>query len=283
MMTGNRIMLLDTSELADKDLFAGFYKKMSTERKNKIDALKVESAKRLSLGAGILLEKALAEAGIVVAGAASGAEAPYRIAFGPQGKPYIEGSQDFFFNLSHSGSMVAIAVSDREVGVDIQKLRHFDERLSNYVFNIEDREFAKELLARYDIASVQDRDGASDMASVQDRDGASNMDYIYTRMWAMKESVMKHNGKGLAMEPQKIVLRLDDGAAARGNGVSEAKNSSGGQFFSKIRVSHPGYDCEKLFIHDYSCSGVDGSFYGIAVCSEYEEFCPPDFCSLNLG
>ena len=99
----------------------------------------------------------------------------------------------------------------------------------------------------------------------------------------MKESVMKYNGKGLAMEPQKIALRLEAGASDSGGANSVT-------FEAKIRVSHPGYDCSKLFIHDYSrcisadnAEGADSSFYGIAVCSEYEVYGQCEFCALSTG
>ena len=36
------------------------------------------------------------------------------------GKPYLEGNP-LYFNLSHSGGMIALAVSDHEVGVDLQQ------------------------------------------------------------------------------------------------------------------------------------------------------------------
>ncbi len=253
MTRAGRIMLLDTGVLADQDLFARYYDQMSQERKNKIDAIKADSGKRLSLGAGILLKWAMKLAG-------EGSQ----LKFGPQGKPYIAGRSDFFFNLSHSGSLVAIAVSDREVGVDIQKMRHFDDRLVNYVFNIEDRKFVKEMMDDGDV------------------------DRIYTRMWAIKESVMKYNGKGIAMEPQKIALRVEDGSASCGSGSASGNDSlnvaangngssnvasGGGQSGTRIRISHPDYDCSNLFISEYSCrDSADVTFYGLAVCSEYEDF-----------
>lgn len=40
--------------------------------------------------------------------------------YGEKGKPYLR-EYPLFFNLSHSGEYVACAVSDREIGVDIQK------------------------------------------------------------------------------------------------------------------------------------------------------------------
>lgn len=38
------------------------------------------------------------------------------------GKPYLE-SKDIYFNISHSYDMVIVAVADKEIGVDIEKIR----------------------------------------------------------------------------------------------------------------------------------------------------------------
>ncbi len=43
------------------------------------------------------------------------------------GKPFFENLPDFHFNISHSGELLAIAISNAPVGVDIQKERPFNE------------------------------------------------------------------------------------------------------------------------------------------------------------
>lgn len=42
------------------------------------------------------------------------------LCFGEHGKPYLKG-HPVRFNLSHSGDLLAVAVSDQEVGLDVQK------------------------------------------------------------------------------------------------------------------------------------------------------------------
>lgn len=37
------------------------------------------------------------------------------------GKPYIDGYKEWQFNISHTSGMIAIAVSDKPVGIDIEK------------------------------------------------------------------------------------------------------------------------------------------------------------------
>ena len=95
--------------------------------------------------------------------------------------------------------------------------------LVNYVFGEGDKSLAKELM-----------------------DGENDADKVYTRLWTVKESIMKHSGKGIAMEPKSISLRLED---------------------SKIKASSAVYDCEALNLLPYEIEN-----YQITVCSEYEEF-----------
>lgn len=54
---------------------------------------------------------------------------------------------EFEFSLSHSGSVVAVAVSNRPVGVDVEKadLSRFDERLNRRIMTEAESEFVKTL------------------------------------------------------------------------------------------------------------------------------------------
>lgn len=42
---------------------------------------------------------------------------------GPHGKPFFKNLPNFHFNISHSGELKVIAVSDSNIGIDIEKLR----------------------------------------------------------------------------------------------------------------------------------------------------------------
>ncbi len=46
------------------------------------------------------------------------------------GKPFFENLTDFHFNISHSGELKVLAVSDCPVGIDIEKLRTPDFRVA---------------------------------------------------------------------------------------------------------------------------------------------------------
>lgn len=85
--------------------------------------------------------------------------------YGEYGKPYLA-SGDLFFNLSHCDDMVVCAVFDKEVGVDIQR--------------IEFREHA--------IRKACQPDEAATIKTPED----------FTKMWALKESFAKCDGRGLS-------------------------------------------------------------------------------------
>lgn len=61
----------------------------------------------------------------------------------PKGKPYAEGL-NIHFNISHSGELVACAINDTEIGIDIEKIRKINLKIAkkiclenelNYIFD----------------------------------------------------------------------------------------------------------------------------------------------------
>ena len=199
--------------LKDKEQFNFWYEKMPDFRKEKIDALKPEKSKLLSLGAGMLLDKAMKDAGID----------DYEIELDEHEKPHIKGHGDVFFNISHSGEVACLGISDREIGVDVEKIKHFKDSLIDYVFAPQEQDMTKELAT-----------------------AGNDIDKVYTRLWTVKESIMKYSGKGITLGPKNILLRAENG---------------------KIKASSAACDCEALNLIPFEYDD-----YQITVCSEYEEF-----------
>lgn len=168
----NKIYIVDINSIRDRDVYEYWYEQMSIERKKKIDKYKPDQSKLLSLAAGIALKRAFEEAEIK----------SFEIYENDHGKPYIKGEKDIFFNLSHSGDKAIIAISDMEVGIDIQEITHFEKGLIKRVFTEEE------------IEQVSAAEGEKDA--------------IYTALWTAKESIMKYYGKGLSMDPLKIEIRV---------------------------------------------------------------------------
>ena len=218
-----KVYVYDVSVFSDKELFEKFYGKMDVARKEKIDRFKNDSDKYLSLGAGVLLKTVLSDAGIK----------DYEFEYGKTGKPYIKGSKDLFFNLSHSGKYAVMTVSDKEVGIDIEKNKKFEDSLINRVFDEKEIAFAKDFLSRAETFSTTCTRSA---------------DAYYTGLWTAKESVMKYFGIGLGMDPVKVHIDMNE----------EMK---------PLLVSAKEQDCSGLFIHRYELGD-----YQISVCSEKETY-----------
>ena len=85
--------------------------RLSAARQEKIERLRYEADKRLSLGAGLLLDQGLKRFGL----------REQTEAFGTveNGKPCLLCHPEIQFNLSHSGSMVMAAFSSCPVGCDV--------------------------------------------------------------------------------------------------------------------------------------------------------------------
>ncbi len=212
MKQDNFILGIDVDFLKDQEVFDDWYHKMPEYRKNKIDRFKPQQSKRLSLGAGILLYK-----GLEMLGASD------TVIFDDDfQKPHVQGATDLEFNLSHSGNLAVCAFSDASVGIDVQETERFSGNLMNFVYKDEEIKYIK-----YRSKNRVDTD------------------LLCTKMWTMKESVMKYYGKGLSMDPRRIFIDLEQG------------NS----------VYYEGEALENIFFTGYELSG-----YYITVCSGYDNF-----------
>lgn len=251
----NKLYVMDVSFLEDPEEFEYWYEKMKPQRRKKIDAIKPEASKRLSLGAGILLDRALREIGITEYELVErGSGKPYLACVtecvtdeaSAGGKPYLSDVTghpcDIFFNLSHSGTKVALGISDKEIGVDIEKIRHFKDSLIKRVFTEEERQLAQ-------------RSSWSSGSNSSASDGAcAEPDEAYTALWTRKESYMKYTGRGLSL------LGKENGSSPMSLPGKENGSSP---------MSLPGkeYDSGPLHFTIYEPEG-----YKMCVCSEYEEF-----------
>ena len=167
----NKIFAMDVSKLSDKKLFEKYYVLQREKRREQIDRMRFDNGKRLSLGAGVVVEKALTYAGC----------ADEEIRITKKGKPYVDGC---CFNLSHTGEVAVCAVSGEEVGIDIEKPRKFDDALIKKAFTKNEIELARNV--------------------------DSTPEAVYTKLWTVKESVMKWLGEGLSLMPEFIEVDISE-------------------------------------------------------------------------
>ena len=98
----------------------------------------------------------------------------YQIVKGEHGKPYVISEKSgVYYNLSHSGDYLVCALSEKEVGVDIEKKGKIHLEVAQRFFHPE--EFRN-------LQSYTDE---------QQRD-------LFYRYWSVKESFLKYTGKGLS-------------------------------------------------------------------------------------
>ena len=149
----------------DPALFAEWYEKMPAWRRRRIDSMKHESGKALSLGVGVLLHKALTEMGV---------EEPDEVCMNEFEKPFYKEYPEIHFSLSHSGVMAMCVISDRPVGCDVEKIRERDLDIAKRFFTSEE----------YDLIKSQKTD------ELQTK--------MFFRIWTLKESFVKCIGTGLS-------------------------------------------------------------------------------------
>ena len=100
----------------------GVYAQLSASRKEHVDRLCRQEDKLRSLAAEHLVRALLEEHyGISEA----------QLCCKPTGQPYLTNSQ-FYVSISHCEQMVACAVSEAPVGIDIERIRPIDLRISRH-------------------------------------------------------------------------------------------------------------------------------------------------------
>jgi len=88
------------------------------------------------------------------------------------GKPYPANAPGIHFNISHSGDIVVCALSDAPVGVDIEVFRAVKPGVAKRFFSDDENEFISL--------------------------GGINPDMAFFKIWTMKESYVKWEGRGLS-------------------------------------------------------------------------------------
>ena len=158
--------------LPDKGAFAAAYAALPEWRRRKCDAFRFEADRRRSVAAWMILRQMLAERG-VKAEALSVVENEF-------GKPAFDPSLGIHFSISHADERVMVAVSDRPVGCDVERIVPFDESV------------ARQCLTDEELAAVKGATPGLD----RDRE--------FIRLWARKEAYVKAVGRGLGIEPKSV-------------------------------------------------------------------------------
>jgi len=139
----------------------------SSYRREKIESSKVPAKAMEHLAAAAVIDEAVKQFGL--------REKQINYGFGEVGKPYIKNCDDIHFNISHSGDYAVCAISDCEVGIDIQKIEKPNLQVAKRFFAKNEYEY---------IANQPDEKSKSD---------------AFYRIWTLKESFVKAIGVGTNM------------------------------------------------------------------------------------
>lgn len=161
-----RLYVTDIEYLNDKNIYNQMYSILPQCRKDKTDHYKMMDDKRRSVAAGVLLVWAYNDV-IDSIGRGSIKMLP-EIVTGTNGKPKFNDSI-YCFNISHSGNIVACAISTGAVGCDVEKKEDRDFRITNRFFTPSECQYIKE-----------------------------NGQNAFKTVWSMKESFLKATGLGIS-------------------------------------------------------------------------------------
>lgn len=149
------VVVLDDNQIFDE--LRPYADLLPADRQDKIGRYRFERDKLLSLTAGLLIRRAIGGR---------------TLRFGRHGKPYTD--EGPCFSVSHSGRIAAIAVDEREIGMDIEEIPE-ERRLK-----IADRFYHPCERAYVDASDDRRR--------------------AFCEIWTRKEAVLKMTGEGIAAD-----------------------------------------------------------------------------------
>ena len=153
--------------LENQEILCGLGK----QRIEKIHRYKQLKSRKQSLGAGLLLKHCLDSLGMDMDD----------IAYGENGKPFLN---NVCFNISHSDEMVIIAISEREIGCDIEKIGEHKQKIAKRYFT------------------------ESEIAYLQEFEEHKRAEEFY-RLWTIKESYVKKTGEGMKIGLDSFEIRME--------------------------------------------------------------------------
>lgn len=152
------LYVFDNFNLVSDESLEEMISVMPKERRKKANAYKNINDKKACALAYYLLNNGLMEE--------YNLENP-QFKYNEYGKPYLQKNEKIFFNISHTENIVVCVISDKEVGIDIEKMREYNQGVAKKILN--DDELKK---------VTTDKD--------------------YTKYWTIKEAVCKCEGTGIA-------------------------------------------------------------------------------------
>lgn len=103
----------------------------------------------------------------------------------PKGKPFFPTMQNLHFNITHSRTHIAIALSDTPVGIDLEPIRSYPSMLVHRYFHRDEVDYLDTLADEWKAEA-------------------------FTRLWTLKEAYVKYTGTGMANYFPTFAITLPD-------------------------------------------------------------------------
>ncbi len=169
------IYIFEDMDRFDDTRYAYALKGLSAQRLEYIDRFRRPDSRRLSVISYLLLSYGLRlEYNI---------DEPQDFTYSGKGKPYLKNHGGIFFSMSHCKNGVCCAVSDSEVGIDIESIKNIRPAIVRKVCSDEERT-------------------AVESSSAPDRE--------FIRLWTMKEAYLKLTGAGIGTDMRVITQKIPE-------------------------------------------------------------------------
>jgi len=173
-----KIYALNINKEISPSLFNKLLSFVSTERREKINKfIRKEDADR-SLAADLLIRQALIENLEIQ-------NKDISFYYNIHGKPYFAHNPPIYFNLSHSGNWVVCAISEHEVGIDVEKIEEVGLDIAKSFFS------------------------KKEYNDLMRKEVSKRKEYFYS-LWTLKESYIKACGKGLSLDLRSFSIGIGD-------------------------------------------------------------------------
>ena len=159
----------------DANGYENEYALLGADDKARIDRKKNENDKKRTVAARMLTRRSIAKLyGI--------SEGSIEFDTYENGKPFVKGGHPEI-SISHSGDIVAIAISDAPIGIDIEEIRTVDLSLMKRFFKSEDISYV-----------------LGENASAEDYGAYSSLPVLtrFFEIWTKKEAASKLDGRGIS-------------------------------------------------------------------------------------
>ena len=169
----------DIREMTDAE-FHNWYAMMSAEKQKRVDRFHFTDDKKRTVAGEMLARKAISQRCGVSAECIS-------FMTGENDKPYAE-NLSVEFNISHSGDFVVCAVSDRPVGIDIERVRPIDLKIAKKICTPDEMQYL------FGHIPSEDELGITEDREILER---------FFSLWTQKEAYGKCTGEGLFHKSKK--------------------------------------------------------------------------------